>query len=87
MNKEIIYDLKTICLDRFNLISTKSGLNNKEHKILFERCINGKDILSTALFLGMSESSVKKYYGNGVKKLEDCKKYLQLNSIKDIKEI
>lgn len=86
MNKIISNELKQICAPRFNLICEKAGLSDKQIKILNERCLKGNDITITSYNLGMCETSVKKYYALALKRIEDYKNYLQLSSIKDIKE-
>lgn len=86
MNKIISKELKQICAPRFNLICEKVGLSDKQIKILTERCLKGNDIIITAYNLRMSETSVKKYYALAIKRVEDYKNYLQLSSIRDIKE-
>lgn len=82
LNKE----LKLLCLPRLLLICKIVGLSEKEEKVIIHRCNKRKDVITTSYELNMCETSVKKYYSSALKRIEDYKNYLQINSLQDIKE-
>lgn len=79
-------ELKLLCLPRLLLVCNKVGLSEKELKVIIHRCNKRKDVTMTSYELSMCETSVKKYFASALKRIEDYKNYLQIDSLQDIKE-